>query len=431
MRIQPTNIQVLVPAQDESVSITKKSALGECLKDVSNGSEQLKSQKGAESGHQVADVSPESKELKTTIFENGLPAELHFIWEGKPIPQDRLANILLNASYAPDFKINIWTTDPTLITSTLHKMMDSETNAQFRFLAHNYGHAIVVKDTNKLYEELIPELNGYNQYNKNVTEGRYLASMFMRETNGVYKNYAAASDITRAVLMYLKGGCYMDVDTVCKSLKSLKDIEMPQQYLIGRDSVSIKKSVIFNAFLASVPRSPVSKGILQGMAIRLMGIKSEISDIMEDREKAVDSHVTSESVADSNAEINPPLKKEVETYKKASRLMWVNKRSNENTRFDETIKMTGPGLLVSLEVSFREGIFFDGDFYASKDKRPMDTDLVGKGEHWQNEIREKVKWKLYKKRDADGIFTSRLTHKFDGNSRWRKLRWINKDPSTF
>ncbi|XTZ37818.1 glycosyltransferase [Salmonella enterica] len=264
---------------------------------------------------------------------NGVPAELHYVWEGDKISQNDLANILLMAMNAKSFNINVWTTRPMSILATLEDMcnigsdvhnvkLEKGDKGSFRFLARKYGDLIHIQDPHKLYAELesTPFVNSLikNGENKdaaahNVNTATFLHSIFYRETNGSYKNYAAASDITRAVLMYLKGGCYLDVDTVCLSLENVGELEMPFGYFIGYD----KRKVLTNCMLASLPQSDLSKEILQKIAQGL---------------------VTANEITDGIS------------------LLWDDKRSKPQYRQDDTLNLTGPGVFWDLELQKREGV---------------------------------------------------------------------------
>lgn len=266
--------------------------------------------------------STNEEQSKSNVFKNGIPKLIHFAWEGENISEMDLANVFLNAMLAPDFSINIWTTKPSSILSTLDKMSNSENNAQYRFLARKFGPSISINDTKELYDELKTHLITKEQNLGNITKGEFLSSIFSREINGIYKNYAAASDMTRAALMYLKGGCYMDVDVVCRSLPQLESNEIKHGYLIGHSGTI----GLANALLISLPKSEISHNILDQIAYELM--EAELGEKYEGEDKL-------------------PL--------------WVTKRSDEKSRQYDTIEMTGPGLLYEMRLHKKRGIFFDAD----------------------------------------------------------------------
>lgn len=260
---------------------------------------------------------------KSKILKNGIPKSIHFAWEGENISEMNLANVLLNAMLAPDFSVNIWTNKPSSILSTLDKMSNSEANAQYRFLARKFGPSISINETKELYDELKSHLKNKEKDFGNITNGQFLSSMFSRETNGIYTNYAAASDMTRAALMYLKGGCYMDVDVVCRSLPQLESKEIKHGYLIGKSGSTLD---VCNALLVSLPKSEISRNILEQMAYELMF--TELGEKCEEDDKMT---------------------------------LWVTKRSNQESRQYDTMAMTGPVLFCDMSITKKQGIFLDAD----------------------------------------------------------------------
>lgn len=149
--------------------------------------------------------------------DNGLapiPQIVHYAWEGKNISTRALSNILSLNLVEPDHEINIWTLRPMSIYSTLDKMLHSENLSYERFLAYELGSTLNINSTKELYEIL----------KSSHPNGKKLESLYNREINGAYRNYAAASDMTRAALMFEKGGVYMDVDVIIASSGELTEI---------------------------------------------------------------------------------------------------------------------------------------------------------------------------------------------------------------
>lgn len=303
-------------------------------KEVNHGDVKQPSSKGTGS---IQKTAPK----ETAVFKNGIPKEIHFAWEGKNIPEDAMANILLNAKLAPDFNVNIWTTKPSLIFSTLDKMANSENNAAHRFLAQKFGPLLSVNDTKELYTDLSKKLDNTEGLAE-VRDGEYLSTMFYREINGAYQNFAAASDITRAALMFLKGGCYMDVDVVCHSLHELEQNNIPNGYLIGS---SKDKRSLPNALLISLPASNLSKDILEQMAYEMLSLEH----------------------ADPSDNNNEP-----------DMTLWVKKRSVKKDRQFQTMALTGPDLFYSMRLQKKAGIFFDADVSTRINEKQSSPNLAEK-----------------------------------------------------
>jgi len=359
-----------MPAGKKTKKTTPTSSLGKTLSKVTNNALMMEKQKSTRISKSTCkphgDIARPacSKTKAVRLIERSsvkIPNLLHFAWEGNNISEKNLANILLNKKMAPEFDIQIWTTNPMSIYDTLRKMADSEENAQFRYLARKFGNDITVKDTHELYKELATTLTVKDKENKKLTAGNYLSSIFYRETNGIYKNYAAASDITRAALMYLKGGCYMDVDVVCTTLNKLEKLDIPHGYLIGQSDPPFG---LPNAMLVSLPKSPVSKTILLAMAKKIR-----------------------------NAERDPSGKKIDPT------LIWDKKRSDVETRREETVLLTGPGLLTDINLHKKENIIETFHLLNRIDK-----------------TEEKEQWNM---KTIDVIFFSDMEEGFNGAGLWK------------
>lgn len=88
---------------------------------------------------------------------------------------------------------------------------------------------------------------------------------------------AFRADIWRYCILYLHGGVYADVDTVCK-IKMDTLINNNDQFIIGHDAI---KSKLFNGFICSVKKHPVIENILQEIPKNLHNKKSE--DLITDK----------------------------------------------------------------------------------------------------------------------------------------------------
>ncbi|WP_198404895.1 hypothetical protein [Burkholderia ambifaria] len=115
----------------------------------------------------------------------------HFAWDGPPITQMALYNILNFQRLNPDYRVTIWTSRPLSIFSTLDKMMiDKLPEASYRYAAFNLFKKINIEDPDILFDKLPFRLR----------------AIHAREKSGPYKNMAAASDIVRLAALYLRGG---------------------------------------------------------------------------------------------------------------------------------------------------------------------------------------------------------------------------------
>ncbi|AHJ75198.2 RHS repeat-associated core domain-containing protein [Kosakonia sacchari] len=183
-----------------------------------------------------------------------IPLVIHFAWEGKNIPTEALSNILFIKDFNPEFEVNIWTSRPMSIHATLDKMQHSETSAYEKYLARNYAQTINIQDTGTLYADL----------QKNHPQAKRLEALYHREISGVYRNYAAASDITRAALMFEKGGIYMDTDVIpANDLDTLAEVIGGAEHEGFLHAKTPKGTS--NAVLASIRHSKKSSEFLEAI----------------------------------------------------------------------------------------------------------------------------------------------------------------------
>ncbi|KVD67757.1 hypothetical protein WI86_19760, partial [Burkholderia ubonensis] len=190
---------------------------------------------------------------ETDISENGrqenqVPMKAHYFWDGKNIPEESLRNILLFASMNPDYDVNVWTSRPGAIFSTLESMRDSGV-ASSRYLERSYGDYISVKNIGDLYSDL----------KKNFHRGSEIESIYHREKSGPYRNYAAASDVSRLAILHVEGGLYMDVDVMAS--RPVGQLVAPLNFLLHREG-----GLSSNAVLAAAPMAEPTEAMLTQIA---------------------------------------------------------------------------------------------------------------------------------------------------------------------
>ena len=133
-----------------------------------------------------------------------VPTIAHFFWGGGDIQPHDLANVLRFKELNPEYQIKFWTEKPSHILNTLSAMETGD--GVNRFLANRFGHDLEFEEPHDLFREFA-----------SISPGAFkLESLFQRESNGPYRNLAAASDILRMVALHVYGGLYMDVDTSTK-----------------------------------------------------------------------------------------------------------------------------------------------------------------------------------------------------------------------
>jgi len=130
-----------------------------------------------------------------------VPKVLHFIWMGKQLPQKYVDNIRNLSAINPDYKIKIWT-DRGAQTELA---MASNEGARFSY------EVIQIDPYLKEKLRLQKLANGVDSEYKNLKK---LIHYFYREKEGLYSNYAAASDILRILILEDHGGIYLDTDLI-------------------------------------------------------------------------------------------------------------------------------------------------------------------------------------------------------------------------
>lgn len=211
-----------------------------------------------------------------------IPSELHFIWLGSPLPKKYLITLLqlIPIARRSGFKINLWVDHPSNYYQSVDSYMpDLELSAQSSFLQ--------IKELAELKHEMKSHVFFLQKNTHNVIDeikaGAFTRSQDRysdfwqcvdREMIGA-KNLAAASDLLRYAILYLKGGYYFDTDTKfeflygIKNFKVLKKIairpfleEPPalsaEQFPLGFSSVKDR-----NDILAALPEHPILKTAIE------------------------------------------------------------------------------------------------------------------------------------------------------------------------
>ena len=224
-----------------------------------------------------------------------IPLNAHFYWEGGDIPIPHLQNMLLFKEINPDYQVNVWTSKVKHLLNPLAEMSESNDPAE-RHLALAHGDSLIQRNPEELFSSL----------GQAYPNAKKIEAIYSRETNGPYKNYAAASDIIELASTYMEGGLYMDADVAVG--QPLGSLDAPNGFL-----VHIEDNLTSNAVLASEPRGKMA---------------GEIMDTI------VDLYTTSPSMMENN-----------ENYG------WKTKRSTPGeglfSRLKLTMHMTGPWLIRS------------------------------------------------------------------------------------
>jgi len=221
--------------------------------------------------------------------QNAVPTIAHFFWAGRNIDAHHLGNILIFKSFNPSYQIKVWTDKPSHIFNTL-SVMESGDDPIDRRLAKQHGQHLEVNDQHEMFKDLATTF----------PDAHKVQSIFQRESNGPYRNLAAASDIFRMAAVHLYGGLYMDVDVATRG--EIDSICAPEGFVAH----VYDDSLVGNFVLAATPGSLHSSRFLKEM---------------------IDRYMLEEEVG------------------------WAAKRAKEKSRERLTSDWTGPGLIMSAVVN--------------------------------------------------------------------------------
>ena len=132
---------------------------------------------------------------------NVVPSNAHYYWEGGEISEGFVRNMLVFKNLNPEYEVSLWTSQSSRVFDVLNAMRES-LDPVSREMAFREGDQLLIRDPQELFDQLAPI----------YSQSREIESIYYREVNGPYNNYAAASDIVRLAATYVEGGVYMDGD---------------------------------------------------------------------------------------------------------------------------------------------------------------------------------------------------------------------------
>lgn len=159
---------------------------------------------------------PEHRRIKREIpgelipNNNRVPPIIHYIWIGSMLDLNKIKHIINNTlKNTRGFKIIFWV-DRNV------KFYLYDTMAEFTTF-ENLG----LSNDNKVEFKVIEEHYNILKVNNNY-------SAFIRESHGLYKNNAAASDILRYMILYHFGGMYLDMDVILSA--QITELSIQSEY---------------------------------------------------------------------------------------------------------------------------------------------------------------------------------------------------------
>lgn len=178
------------------------------------------------------------------------PKEIHAIWLGGLLREAGRNNLANWAKLNPGYKTNLW------IDSSLFYMQESNFIHQYEeFKQWAKDNNITICDV-----ALKPEKSDDNVKGKSDIYEHMLNKIYYDdEINGVYQNFAAASDNLRVEILYALGGIYIDAEDILPNQSLPEKLSLPCGFLCNMSSgygndilVSIPKGSIISQYRQAI-----------------------------------------------------------------------------------------------------------------------------------------------------------------------------------
>ncbi len=286
-----------------------------------------------------ASLSGASTPDQITLSERTQAAanKTHWIWMGKTISNKHLENLVAFADKHPHRELILWTDNPHQTKKALRSLASQNLSPQDfkkvsdlkkRLHIQSIEKDLLNKEHSKLSKLLDPET---------VKE---LISAVMRESNGPFLNYAAASDILRLLILYRHGGLYLDTDVLTKeTFNAANFLDAPAH---------INAERLGNAVLYSKPEAAVLKANLMAIAadynLKKLGTPQKLEQIYQENPWLVDGQkgmlkLPAKSATESSGVNYAAGPKRWPT--------WATSNPAEDNRSNGTLWMTGPQSLIA------------------------------------------------------------------------------------
>lgn len=179
-----------------------------------------------------------------SLGKNAVPTIAHFYWDGGNIPSLFLRNILMFKNLNSEYQVHVWAHKSSYIFDTLADMKEGVDPVD-RELAYREGHTLNIASPQELFRDLAEV----------YASAAYIEGIYSRESNGPYKNLAAASDVVELAATYVKGGVYMDVDIAVAG--PIGTLNAANGFL-----AHIEGPMTSNAVIAATPESSIGAQLL-------------------------------------------------------------------------------------------------------------------------------------------------------------------------
>lgn len=174
-----------------------------------------------------------------------VPKKLHAIWLGGILKEAGKKNIAEWKAKNPDYEANVWIDSSTyLVDDSPEAIKQKEEYEQFKEWAKN--NRINIIDINPNATDPDPAVLKRPE----LFKGMNSAQFYLDELKDPGSNYAAASDILRAEILYHDGGVYFDAEDVFPN-KPLGQLNAPQGILVHSFG---SRDFLNNDVIASIPK---------------------------------------------------------------------------------------------------------------------------------------------------------------------------------
>jgi hypothetical protein len=203
--------------------------------------------------------------LPHEMKEGSIPSTLHKIWFGKPIPREYMKSLAQSGS--PGYKVKLWTDKPEAVRRQMFVCDIPLESAPFE-IEH-----LTESRLDGMLESA--ELGDMELKDGTIPYAKVLGKFVRMELNGEGRNYAAFSDIARALILYHEGGTYADTDidptrrSINRDLNGKTRDSTTNRYHSGLALKGDGSGRWNNCLMAAAPRAGALKDVLKIMAERL------------------------------------------------------------------------------------------------------------------------------------------------------------------
>ncbi|ARG96912.1 TcdA/TcdB catalytic glycosyltransferase domain-containing protein [Legionella micdadei] len=182
-----------------------------------------------------------------------LPKDLHFVWLGKVPDKQARENIMAWKNRNPDYTVRIWIDSELFLDPRQSALPGDETSLSsyddyMELVRWARENQIIIADIARKPLISHPVI----QHEHALYQEMPARDFFNDEIEGLYRNYAAASDMLRVEILFQRGGFYADAQDVHPGEFPLGDIDAPHGFLFNQANGTYN-----NDFLASVANGSI------------------------------------------------------------------------------------------------------------------------------------------------------------------------------